>query len=181
MQTQCHGFVWHSVVRRLVWLVFPLLLAGPVSGQTTQSAEADQKNILFLYSYGHGSKGLAIFDESFVTILNAGGVDINHLFFEYLDLERGQTDPGYRARIRDLLLKKHAGRRIDLIVTGQQPALQFLLHEGRELADAFADVLFVLICLANQTGVDLTAAFEATMDKKTTRDRERHANNPKLR
>ena len=134
MQTQCHGFVWHSVVRRLVWLVFPLLLAGPVSGQPTQSAEADQKNILFLYSYGHGSKGLAIFDESFVTILNAGGVDINHLFFEYLDLERGQTDPGYRARIRDLLLKKHAGRRIDLIVTGQQPALQFLLHEGRELA-----------------------------------------------
>jgi len=53
--------------------------------------------------------------------------------------------------------------------------------EGRELADEFADVLFVLICLANQTGVDLTAAFEATMVKKTTRDRERHANNPKLR
>lgn len=53
--------------------------------------------------------------------------------------------------------------------------------EGRELADEFADVLFVLICLANQTGVDLTTAFEATMDKKTTRDHERHANNPKLR
>ena len=52
--------------------------------------------------------------------------------------------------------------------------------EGRALADEFADVLFVLICLANQTGVDLTAAFEATMIKKTTRDRERHANNPKL-
>jgi NTP pyrophosphatase (non-canonical NTP hydrolase) len=42
-------------------------------------------------------------------------------------------------------------------------------------------VLFVLICLANQTGIDLTAAFEATMTKKTSRDRERHANNPKLR
>lgn len=53
--------------------------------------------------------------------------------------------------------------------------------EGRELADEFADVLFVLICLANQTGVDLTAAFERTMEKKTNRDRERHANNPKLR
>lgn len=53
--------------------------------------------------------------------------------------------------------------------------------EGRDLAEEFADVLFVLICLANQTGVDLTAAFGATMDKKTTRDRERHANNPKLR
>ena len=53
--------------------------------------------------------------------------------------------------------------------------------EGHELAGEFADVLFVLICLANQTGVDLTAAFEATMIKKTSRDRERHANNPKLR
>ena len=53
--------------------------------------------------------------------------------------------------------------------------------EGRDLAEEFADVLFVLICLANQTGVDLSAAFEATMTKKTTRDRERHANNPKLR
>jgi NTP pyrophosphatase (non-canonical NTP hydrolase) len=53
--------------------------------------------------------------------------------------------------------------------------------EGRELADEFADVLFVLVCLANQTGVDLTAAFQRTMVKKTSRDRERHANNPKLR
>lgn len=53
--------------------------------------------------------------------------------------------------------------------------------QGRDLGEEFADVLFVLICLANQTGVDLTAAFDATMTKKTTRDSERHANNPKLR
>lgn len=53
--------------------------------------------------------------------------------------------------------------------------------EGRDLAEEFADVLFVLICLANQTGVDLTAAFEANMTKKTTRDRDRHQNNPKLK
>ena len=53
--------------------------------------------------------------------------------------------------------------------------------EGRDLGEEFADVLFVLICLANQTGVDLTAAFQATMVKKTTRDAARHANNPKLR
>ena len=50
-----------------------------------------------------------------------------------------------------------------------------------ELADELADVLFVLICLANQTGVDLTAALEANLQKKTERDRERHAQNPKLR
>lgn len=50
----------------------------------------------------------------------------------------------------------------------------------KELADELADVLFVLICLANQTGVDLTTALEANLQKKTQRDRERHAQNPKL-
>jgi len=44
-----------------------------------------------------------------------------------------------------------------------------------------ADVLFVLICLANQTGVNLEEAFERAMEKKTRRDAERHASNPKLR
>ncbi|MBX3057354.1 MAG: nucleotide pyrophosphohydrolase [Anaerolineae bacterium] len=53
--------------------------------------------------------------------------------------------------------------------------------EAPDLADEMADVLFVLICLANQTGVDLTAAFHQNMAKKTTRDKERHANNPKLK
>ena len=52
--------------------------------------------------------------------------------------------------------------------------------EAYNLADEFADVLFVLICLANQTGVDLTEALRQNLDKKTGRDRERHANNPKL-
>ena len=48
------------------------------------------------------------------------------------------------------------------------------------LADEMADVLWVLICLANQTGVDLTKAFEQNMLKKTTRDKDRHQNNDKL-
>lgn len=49
------------------------------------------------------------------------------------------------------------------------------------LADEIADVLFVLICMANQTGVNLTEAFEKNLLKKTNRDAERHANNPKLK
>lgn len=53
--------------------------------------------------------------------------------------------------------------------------------EAYDLADEMADVLFVLICLANQTGIDLTAAFDKNMAKKTKRDKERHANNPKLK
>ena len=48
------------------------------------------------------------------------------------------------------------------------------------LADEMADVLFVLICLANQTGVDLTTALEKNMQKKTIRDATRHQNNEKL-
>lgn len=53
--------------------------------------------------------------------------------------------------------------------------------EAPDLADEFADVLFVLVCLANQTGVDLTAAIQRNLEKKTTRDRERHQYNEKLR
>jgi len=50
----------------------------------------------------------------------------------------------------------------------------------RNLGDEMADVLWVLICLANQTGVDLTEAFEKNMAKKTLRDKDRHKQNPKL-
>lgn len=49
------------------------------------------------------------------------------------------------------------------------------------LADEMADVLFVLICMANQTGIDLTTAFRLNIEKKTNRDSERHKNNQKLK
>jgi len=53
--------------------------------------------------------------------------------------------------------------------------------KDKNLADEFADVLFVLICLANQTGVDLTEALKKNLEKKTNRDSLRHRNNEKLR
>ena len=56
----------------------------------------------------------------------------------------------------------------------------FKAGEKENLADEMADVLWVLVCLANQTGVDLTAAMEANFAKKTSRDKERHRSNPKL-
>jgi len=52
--------------------------------------------------------------------------------------------------------------------------------EQVDLGDEMADVLFVLICLANQTGVNLTEALEKNLDKKSIRDADRHKNNPKL-
>lgn len=56
----------------------------------------------------------------------------------------------------------------------------FKAGETENLADEMADVLWVLVCLANQTGVNLTEALEAIFAKKTARDKERHRNNPKL-
>jgi len=53
--------------------------------------------------------------------------------------------------------------------------------EAVDLGDEMADVLFVLICLANQTGIDLTAAMEKNLAKKTIRDADRHKNNEKLK
>ena len=52
--------------------------------------------------------------------------------------------------------------------------------KNRDLGDEMADVLWVLLCLANQTGVDLTKAFEKNLEKKTNRDHQRHKDNEKL-
>lgn len=52
---------------------------------------------------------------------------------------------------------------------------------NRDIGDEMADVMWVLICLANQTGVNLTEAFQKNMVKKTERDRDRHKLNPKLK
>lgn len=53
--------------------------------------------------------------------------------------------------------------------------------EKTNLADELADVMWVLICIANQTGIDLTEAFRRNLEKKTARDKDRHVNNPKLK
>jgi NTP pyrophosphatase (non-canonical NTP hydrolase) len=53
--------------------------------------------------------------------------------------------------------------------------------EGKQLSDELADVLFVLICIANQTGIDLTEALRKNLEKKTSRDSDRHKQNDKLK
>ena len=53
--------------------------------------------------------------------------------------------------------------------------------ESHDPSEEMADILWVLICLANQTGVDLTEALKKSIEKKTSRDKLRHKNNPKLR
>ncbi len=53
--------------------------------------------------------------------------------------------------------------------------------KDKDLGEELADVVFVVLCLANQTGIDLQAAFDKTMDKKTKRDHDRHHGNQKLK
>tara|TARA_R100001377_G_scaffold68097_3_gene43387 strand:+ start:107 stop:433 length:327 start_codon:yes stop_codon:yes gene_type:complete len=53
--------------------------------------------------------------------------------------------------------------------------------KNKDLGEELADVVFVILCLANQTGIDLQAAFNKKLDIKTKRDHERHQNNPKLK
>jgi len=98
--------------------------------------QAAPKNILLLYSYGHGGKGIDVFDEGLLETLSTGGVGTNSLFFEYLDLERNKADPQYRMHLHDLLRRKYAERHVDVIITVQQPALNWLLNEGKGIAPA---------------------------------------------
>lgn len=67
------------------------------------------------------------------------------------------------------------------IMTRRYGDQSFKDSDSNDLADELADVLFVLTCIANQTGVDLTEAMRRNLEKKTARDRDRHKNNPKLR
>ncbi|MCD4694034.1 nucleotide pyrophosphohydrolase [bacterium] len=57
----------------------------------------------------------------------------------------------------------------------------FKKSDKKDLSDELADVLFVIICLANQTKIDLTKAFQKNIEKKTKRDKNRHLNNSKLK
>ena len=79
------------------------------------------------------------------------------------------------------ILMEEVGERSRLMVRtyGEQSFKES--DKGKDIADEMADVLWVLICLANQTGVNLTEAFQKNMEKKTTRDAERHQQNEKLK
>jgi len=66
------------------------------------------------------------------------------------------------------------------IMTRRYGDQSFKDNEKNDLGDELADVLFVLTCIANQTGVDLTDAMRRNLEKKTLRDKNRHRNNPKL-
>ena len=131
--------VLHAVLARWLALAFALISAVAMipaaHGQTgtPQAPFGGAKNILILYSYGHGSREIDLLDDYLIQALNDGGIATNNLFIEHLDLERNRLDSQYLPRLQAFLALKYAATRIDLIITVQQPALNFLLDEGEQL------------------------------------------------
>jgi NTP pyrophosphatase (non-canonical NTP hydrolase) len=100
---------------------------------------------------------------------------------EYVDLWIKKFGVRYFSELTNLaLLTEEVGElaRIMSRKYGDQSAKPS--EKESSMADELADVLFVLICIANQTGIDLSKAFEQNLIKKTNRDAERHKNNQKL-
>ena len=125
--------------RLVVWVIalLAVLLLAPIARAQTGTPQAPfgaAKNILMLFSYGHGSREMDLLDDNLIETLNNGGVATNNLFIEHLDLERHRLDPEYVARLQSFLAAKYASVRIDQIIAIQQPALKFLLNDGEQLA-----------------------------------------------
>lgn len=79
------------------------------------------------------------------------------------------------------LLSEEVGEVARIISRRYGEQSEKLSDKDKDLGDEMADVLFVLICLANQTGIDLEESMRKNLEKKVNRDKDRHVNNPKLR
>lgn len=116
--------------------MFLAALCCALSGNVAEAQQEQlaQKRILLLYAYGYGGRGVELFSDGFFKAMTEAGFPVTNIYAEYLDLQRNREVPGYREELREMLLRKYAGNQIDLIVTLQQPALELLLNEGRDIA-----------------------------------------------
>ena len=87
---------------------------------------------------------------------------------------------GYFSELTNMAVLTEEGGELARIMARTYGDQSFKEGEKHDLGDEMADVLWVLLCIANQTGTDLTEAFKKNLDKKTARDKDRHKNNPKL-
>ncbi len=106
--------------------------AAPVAPNIAQP-QLEGKRILLLSPYGYGRPGLDSFVRSYVDRLRAGGMRSEDILVEHLNLNRA-AGPAYPARLRELLLAQYGGKPVDLILALQQPSLDFVLGELKELA-----------------------------------------------
>ena len=121
-------------------LILVLLVSMFWSLDVWAQADVDNKdssatapgNVVILYSYGDGIPAYQQATRAFLSAMTAGGVSVNNLFFEYLDLER-KKDKEHYENLTTLLRHKYEGKKIDLVVTLHTKALDFLLNEGKDL------------------------------------------------
>lgn len=124
----------HAPPYVLLTLVLFLLLSIPAHAQVTEQVPppSPPKRVLILYTYGDGLPAYQKATPAFLSVMTAGGINLNDVFLEYLDLQR-HNRAEYRQRLAELLSYKYAGDEIDLIVAVHTEALNFLLGEGRGL------------------------------------------------
>jgi len=130
---------WRIIYPILFFILFISELSvalAPVQAQPKVLPAPSPKRVLLLYTYGDGLPGYQKATPAFLSVTTTAGIDINDLFFEYLDLQRN-NNAEYRRRLADLLRHKYARQEIGLIVTVHTAALNFLLDEAKEL---FPDV-----------------------------------------
>ncbi|MGE5839257.1 MAG: PAS domain S-box protein [Deltaproteobacteria bacterium] len=118
-------------------LYFLILLALGVHADTCNAKTRPQtpltgKNVLILHAFESNVPIFELTDRGLRKSLDAGGVGIRNQFFEYLDLARNPA-PEHRQRLVELLLLRYANRKIDLVITLYQEALQFALNEARDI------------------------------------------------
>ena len=99
---------------------------------------------------------------------------------EYVDAWIKRYGVRYFSELTNMAILTEEVGEVARIMARKYGDQSFKKNEKVDLGDELADVLWVLICIANQTGVDLTEALEKNLDKKTKRDNKRHINNPKL-
>ena len=123
-----------SLLRIILMMLLIGQLSVPVHAQTEPQVlpAPAPKRVLLLYTYGDGLPGYQKATPAFLSVTTTAGIDINDLFFEYLDLQRN-NNVEYRQKLADLLRYKYAKRQVGLIVTVHTAALNFLLDEAKEL------------------------------------------------
>jgi diguanylate cyclase (GGDEF)-like protein len=108
--------------------------AQSATAQPVISAKLDaSRHVLMLLQTGYGNRGVDTYVAGFMARWRQLGMSTESLHVEYLDLAR-TPGPQYRRHVRDMLLDKYAGKKIDLIVALQQPALDFLMQELKPLS-----------------------------------------------
>eukprot|EP01133_Synstelium_polycarpum_P020249 gene20249-24279_t len=119
--------------RALLWLLCAAAVAAPVSAA---APPLRSQRVLFLNAYDYGRAGVESYTRTYVAAMTAAGLASENVMVEHLNLNT-QGDPALRGEMRDLLLLRYThrmGRKADLIVTMQQPALDYLLSDLAPLA-----------------------------------------------